>query len=76
MELTDDELGSVAGGTMMKGYMKNLEQVIPAAADAAQLAQINLQDKLEQQQEALNLLSMTIRMMQETKLAKMRNLKS
>ena len=76
VELTDDELGSVAGGTMMKGYMKNLEQVIPAAADAAQLAQINLQDKLEQHQEALNLLSMTIRMMQEAKLAKMRNLKS
>ena len=76
VELTDDELGSVAGGTMMKGYMKNLEQVIPAAADAAVLAQINLQDKLQKQQETLQLLSSTIRMMHDTRLAKMRNLKS
>jgi len=74
VELTDDELGSVAGGTMMKGYMKNLEQVIPAAADDAVLAQFNLEDKLEKQQEKLQLLSGTIKNMSDIIRSTTRNL--
>ena len=74
VELTDDELGSVAGGTMMKGYMKNLEQVIPAAADDAVMAQFNLEDKLEKQQEKLQLLSGTIKNMSDIIRSTTRNL--
>jgi hypothetical protein len=67
-ELTDDELDGVAGGG------KSWEDALSAVGDDAQLANVDLQNMLQKQQQLIQTLSNTSKMLHRTAMAVIRKI--
>ncbi len=66
-ELSDSELEAVAGGT-------TLEESLSTTGDDAQLAQIDLQNQLQKQQQTLQTMSNVSKMLHDTAMATIRKI--
>ena len=78
VELADDELASVAGGgggSRMHTNLANFKQNLNSVGDDAQLANVDLQNMLQKQQQTLLMMSNISKMMHDTMAATIWNVK-
>ena len=78
VELADDELASVAGGgggSRMHTNLANFKQNLNSVGDDAQLANVDLQNMLQKQQQTLQMMSNISKMMHDTMAATIWNVK-
>ena len=71
--LTPPDLGS-ASKEEMEGYIKDLDEQLSAVGDDAQLANIDLQNALQKQQQTLQTISSVSKMLHDTAMAIIRRI--